>query len=303
GYVFLFIFSLLLLAVFLYFALYAEIFARKKPLSKQNLFTPFNISLFFINISLSMYTICHAIKLRSESKQQKHTLAFLIDLCQATFDICYLWFSLKRSANQLRVLYPSLFPLIQTAFLISPAPLLLPALLALIKIISPSIFLSLSEFFWYQCSEILCTVIILAFDGLLITTFIQYLQRTRVSEESVDLKFLIIARFGVVACSICGVMILLWVGNIWAYFAMPAGETYATVNAAVTIVYSVCMCLIATVLVGMKVALHWQRCEEVRTEEKRLSGWNLKREVMRESEATLRISVETPRASTFGIDK
>ncbi|KAI9348203.1 hypothetical protein BDR26DRAFT_26860 [Obelidium mucronatum] len=152
-------------------------------------------------------------------------------------------------------------------------------MLAICKAINPGIFNTKngghSEFFWYQCSQILCTIILMGFDTIFLTCFVSFLRRTRVDDsEETDPKFLIIAKFGVVSTGLCILMIPLWTINIATYFTVPKAK-YGIIFNVVTAIYSCAMNLVVAVLFGMKLSLHAQWRNEAAKEEKRLSRFRI----------------------------
>ncbi|KAJ3109128.1 hypothetical protein HK100_003335 [Physocladia obscura] len=169
------------------------------------------------------------------------------------------------------------FEWIKLAWLAAPFPLMIPAVLAICKVINKNMFnrTGFSEFFWYQCSQILCVLVLASFDALFVTCFSRYLSRTCTTDDAceIDPKFLIISRYGIVANGMCLTMMVLWIASIIQYFVdIGRGNTFLVHFTIIAAIYGVLMVGVYIVLFGMKVALHYQQIEEVRTLTRRLSG-------------------------------
>ncbi|ORY41004.1 hypothetical protein BCR33DRAFT_719106 [Rhizoclosmatium globosum] len=257
------LFAIAMLLAFLYFVLYVETYSHKKLFSRENLMTPFNISLLVGILSLICYDFGqYALNKFSGgalSQQQQALIETVIDLCQALWGICYLSFSFVRSSTQLQFSFPRTFSSIKMAWMLSPVILLIPAFLALIKLIRFDAFAASghSEFFWYQISQILCTILLATFDTIFLRCFILYLRQTQVDDSTpIDMRFLIISRYGVVSSGLCVVMIPLWVSNFTTYFTMsPGDENFWPNYVIITITYSCLMNFVFMILFAMKISL------------------------------------------------
>ncbi|KAJ3356484.1 hypothetical protein HDU83_000834 [Entophlyctis luteolus] len=250
--------------------------ADGKPRSSQGALTAFNLALFTGICALIGYDACQAISVYlSPSDWRDYLLQFFSDLFQSLWGIMYLFFSFKRSYNQIRIMLKEHFDWIRVAWLVSPVPLLIPAFLAVCKLIDRKMFdrTGKSEFFWYQCSQILCIVILASFDALFAACFTKYLTRTLVDKScEYDRKFLIISRYGTAANALCLTMIPLWVASIVLYFidiAKNAAYLFHYNMFAVTI--AVLMNAVYFILFAMKIALYYQRKQESEQEAERIT--------------------------------
>ncbi|KAJ3354396.1 hypothetical protein HDU83_005321 [Entophlyctis luteolus] len=247
-----------------------------KPRNAQDVLTTFNLALFAGICALIGYDTCQAISIcLNPSGWLDYLLEFLSDLFQSLWGIMYLFFSFKRSYNQIRIMLKNHFDWIRVAWLISPLPLLIPAFLAVCRLIDRKMFdrSGKAEFFWYQCSQMLCVVVLASFDALFAACFTTYLTRTLVDKScEYDRKFLIISRYGTAANALCLAMIPLWIASIALYFADIANNSpYLFHYNMFAVTNTVLMNAVYFILFGMKIALYYQRKQESEQETERIT--------------------------------
>ncbi|ORY41040.1 hypothetical protein BCR33DRAFT_719132 [Rhizoclosmatium globosum] len=237
---------------YVYIVLSVFAIAMLASLRKEKVLNSFNVSLLTGTISLIGYDIVQYFLTRYDngelSSQTQALLEVVVDSCQALWALSYLYFSFVRSSTQLDAMFPWTYKLVSSCWAVPLSIFLIPVLLAVIKLINIDAFKASgkSEFFWYQCSQILCTITLAAFDTLFLVCFVRYLRRTQVDlSVPIDPAFVLISRYGMLASGACFLTVPLWSTNpyYWPFYLI---ETSA---------YSCLMNFVVAVLFAMKVSL------------------------------------------------
>ncbi|KAJ3289582.1 hypothetical protein HDU79_003936 [Rhizoclosmatium sp. JEL0117] len=263
-YIVLSVFAIAMLASLVFFIGYFDIIFRSKQ-RKEAVLNSFNVSLLTGTISLIGYDIVQYFLTRYDngelSSQTQALLEVVVDSCQALWALSYLYFSFVRSSTQLDAMFPCTYKLVSSCWAVPFSIFLIPVLLAVTKLINFNAFKASgkSEFFWYQCSQILCTITLAAFDTLFLVCFVRYLRRTQVDlSVPIDPAFVLISRYGMLASGACFLTVPLWSVSIGVYFLLPSRSTnpyYWPFYLIETSAYSCLMNFVVAVLFAMKVSL------------------------------------------------
>ncbi|ORY43426.1 hypothetical protein BCR33DRAFT_261465 [Rhizoclosmatium globosum] len=171
--------------------------------------TPFNASLIVMSLSLTGVYVVVALMFSVPS----HSFAFDIYTTLATIGISfyeagYVYFSGKRAGPIVQEIFPDYSSFIKVFSQIIPIFLIIqdvPSIVFISLGAKPALSSVLHQIMF--ALNLTCGVIAISFDLFLLVVFVKFMQKTISTESRVDLRFLIVARYGSMAVS-AGIMSL-----------------------------------------------------------------------------------------------
>ncbi|KAI8609455.1 hypothetical protein BC830DRAFT_1085481 [Chytriomyces sp. MP71] len=252
-YLFLTIFSSFNLLAFLWFSLFVE--GNLKQWRKYTL-TAFHGPLIIAYLMLIGLDVCFYLFL---SQELAYNLGVNIDYeppflasqpFRAAWGMSYLYFSFRRSQEQMLHIWPRTFYLVSFLFLLSPLALLSPVFALFLPYFTNE---SITVVQSYLCQAAAVTALFLL-DLLMMLCFVQFLYTTG-SVGLSDPKFIIISKVGIANCMLCIFMSLLTIAKVVGGYL----DWGTTVSDYLTVTTTVLMHLVSLNMFLMKIWIQFER--------------------------------------------
>ncbi|KAI9324385.1 hypothetical protein BDR26DRAFT_275068 [Obelidium mucronatum] len=180
-----------------------EVIGEGKKLTLQNVFTPFSTILFLMITCLFCLYAVKGIGLLLADTEESIPRGILFSIehfCSTAVLPCYVYYSYLRAGPIFDEVYPYTSKLVSR--MVKLAPLLyfaqwIPFPLSRIQYKDPQVSLTLN--FIADTISAVNGVLLILFDIVCLTVFIQYLRSTQINEGNTDSRFLIISRYGIMS--------------------------------------------------------------------------------------------------------